>query len=363
MWLRSLQNPGDGAEFLKKERFIAGLVPQIRLKVEAGEPATYLDAERRASQKYRKLKCLEEESSLRDEMIDTRRDARATIRANPTQVTTDAIEKLNESLHNLSIHFAQAIEPRGSNSRPPPAIPERENRPRRVLQCWNCGEEGHGMNNCPYPRGEPGRPNLNYPQMYAGDPPPMRPTHVLQRPNPMAREGGPLAPAQEGVVIPPLPDPNVHVIEVTSEQLEANGVKRTRGKEKEDIPMEETSAEGAKRGKKEKVRKYRRHINLNDFAMGHGIAPYNLVRDMQAKGPAINWPQFFALCPQMRRELARAVSTRVPNNKKTSVVKIAPIDAEEDVFLALQFMSYYNDPPYPNKTPFVLWLSSLLHCI
>lgn len=137
LWLRSLQNPGDGVEFLKKERFIAGLVPQLRLKVEAGEPATYQDAERRAFQKYKKLKCLEGEASLRDEMVDARHEAQARTRVTPArvspEVTIEAIERLNESLQNLSIHFAQAIEPRGVAPRP--TIPERENRPCRVLHC------------------------------------------------------------------------------------------------------------------------------------------------------------------------------------------------------------------------------------
>lgn len=76
MWLRSLQNPGDGVESLKKERFTAGLVPQLRLKVEAEELATYQDAERRAFQKYKKFKCLEGEASLRDEMVDARHEVK-----------------------------------------------------------------------------------------------------------------------------------------------------------------------------------------------------------------------------------------------------------------------------------------------
>ena len=101
-------------------------------------------------------------------MINTRRETRATPSRVAPEVTTEAIEKLNESLHNLSIHFAQAIEPRAIAPRP--TIQERDNRPRQVLQCWNCGEEGHAMNNCPYPRGERGRPTLNYPQMYERDP-------------------------------------------------------------------------------------------------------------------------------------------------------------------------------------------------
>ena len=82
LWLRSLQNLGDGAEFSKKKHFIAGLNPQIRLKVEVGEPSTYQGTERRAFQKYRKIKFLEEEFILRNERIDTRLEAQDRIRVN-----------------------------------------------------------------------------------------------------------------------------------------------------------------------------------------------------------------------------------------------------------------------------------------
>lgn len=51
LWLRSLPNPGDGAEFLKKERFIAGLYPSLKLQVESGEPTTFDVAEARATKK------------------------------------------------------------------------------------------------------------------------------------------------------------------------------------------------------------------------------------------------------------------------------------------------------------------------
>ena len=55
LWLRSLPNPGDGAEFLKKERFIAGLLPELREKVEARFPHTFDEALEIATQKFQKL--------------------------------------------------------------------------------------------------------------------------------------------------------------------------------------------------------------------------------------------------------------------------------------------------------------------
>ena len=80
--------------------------------------------------------------------------------------TSDVIEKLNESLSNLSIHLAQTVGQKGQTKRAEEREPQR---PRRVLQCWNCGESGHRMYNCPWTRGDPGRPNLNYPAINAGD--------------------------------------------------------------------------------------------------------------------------------------------------------------------------------------------------
>ncbi|MCO5574147.1 hypothetical protein L7F22_027927 [Adiantum nelumboides] len=60
------------------------------------------------------------------------------------------------------------------------------------------------------------------------------------------------------------------------------------------------------------------------------MSPYNLIEDLQAKGPSISWPQFFALCPQVRREMAKAISTCIPK-KKGNVVRVAPVEMEDIV--------------------------------
>ncbi|MCO5557551.1 hypothetical protein L7F22_011117 [Adiantum nelumboides] len=338
-----IDNSGDGVEFLKKEQFTAGLIPTLRLKVESGDLVTYHDAERRAYQKYRKLKCLEEEPLpvLRPREVPIQVSNIAPIpvvpmaagpSTQPAMIDNEVLERLNESLTNLSIHLAQGVGSRGTIPRSPQ---ERPIRPRRVLTCWNCGEEGHGINNCPYPRGGYGQPpqQLPYPRNHANDPPPRGPITILQRPNP------PLAPIREEAPIPPLPDPGVHVVKVASvrppayvEAL-ANGIKQTRGKEKEDT-MREDSIPSGREHKREKgetsKRRRRRCINLHDFPLGHGMSPYNLIEDLQAKGPSISWPQFFALCPQVRREMAKAISTRIPK-KKGNVVRIAPVEMEDIV--------------------------------
>ena len=112
---------------------------------------------------------------------------------------------------------------------------------------------------------------------------------------------------KEGPSIPPLPEPNVHVVEVTSsspmkeKEAHANDLNWARGKEKvgEDMMVEDTSIEGRQRKKErgEASKRLQRHINLQDFPLGHGMTPYSLVEDLQSKGPPLSWPQFFALCP------------------------------------------------------------------
>ena len=145
--------------------------------------------------------------------------------------------------------------------------------------------------------------------MNAGDPP-RGPQRILQRGDPLPpQERRPLPPIQEEATIPPLPNANVNVVEVTkaqagvkksSEEMEVNGAKHTRGKEKEEVSMEEeTSPEGGKKkqNKEEKVKRHRRRINLHDFLMGHGMTPYDVIKDMQGKGPGYHVAPGFSLMP------------------------------------------------------------------
>ncbi|RYA73748.1 hypothetical protein DD595_24825, partial [Enterobacter cloacae complex sp. 4DZ3-17B2] len=75
----------------------------------------------------------------------------------------------------------------------------------------------------------------------------------------------------------------------------------------------------------------RRRNNLQDFPLGHGMAPYNLLEDMRGKGPDISWPQFLALCPHVRRDLTNAVSPRRKVKERFPVVKIAHAEMNEDI--------------------------------
>ncbi|WP_129259409.1 hypothetical protein [Enterobacter cloacae complex sp. GF14B] len=131
LWIRNVANPGDGAEFLKKERFIAGLFPDLKVKVEVGAPATFDAAQTRAAEKYRKLKCLRGEVPIED--LRPKGKSQASTSRELPEVTAEVIEKLNESLSSLSIHLAQAVDPKGQAKK----SEERDSQLRRVLQCWN----------------------------------------------------------------------------------------------------------------------------------------------------------------------------------------------------------------------------------
>ncbi|RYA44996.1 hypothetical protein DD606_25040 [Enterobacter cloacae complex sp. GF14B] len=126
------------------------------------------------------------------------------------------------------------------------------------------------------------------------------------------------------------------MVEVTNSNevdMEANGIKRGRGKGKEKEGVTSQSDHGQEKKAKEtkEAKRTRRRINLQDFPLGHGMAPYNLLEDMRGKGPDISWPQFLALCPQVRRDLTRAVSTRRKVKESVPVVKIAHAEMNEDI--------------------------------
>ena len=99
----------------------------------------------------------------------------------------------------------------------------------------------------------PRRANIPYPVMNAGDPP-RGPQCILQRAKTLPlQERKPLPIIQEEATIPPLPNANVSATEVTKvkgvpekirEEMEINGVKRTRGNE---AMEEETQPEGERK--------------------------------------------------------------------------------------------------------------------
>ncbi|MCO5590924.1 hypothetical protein L7F22_044900 [Adiantum nelumboides] len=103
---------------------------------------------------------------------------------------------------------------------------------------------------------------------------------LLQQPNAVR------PPPREVEGVPPLPDPNASVVEVTQskeDDIEANGIKRVRekGKEKEGVTSQSDHGLGKKTKETKEGKRPRHRINLQDLPLGHGMAPYNLMEDMR----------------------------------------------------------------------------------
>ncbi|MCO5574159.1 hypothetical protein L7F22_027939 [Adiantum nelumboides] len=63
-------------------------------------------------------------------------------------------------------------------------------------------------------------------------------------------------------------------------------------------------------GDKKRKSRSRRHIGVEDFPLGVGSTPYDLISDVSKQGPKISWQQLLHLSPQMRRTWFKMVSTR-----------------------------------------------------
>ena len=77
----------------------------------------------------------------------------------PTMLLEDPhmelLQRVTNQLDNLSINLVQGArvhQPQHQNGEGMPNGPRPQRQPRRSFVCYNCGEEGHGMNYCPYPR-------------------------------------------------------------------------------------------------------------------------------------------------------------------------------------------------------------------
>ena len=106
-----------------------------------------------------------------------------------------------------------------------------------MYHCHNCGEDGHGMYNFPYPRREPRAPMPIYPRPLAYRPPAPNPQGMIPpilAPIPIIAP--PLALIPTPTPTPPIPNPMVNVIRLEDKankksiQFEVMlAVKRTRG--------------------------------------------------------------------------------------------------------------------------------------
>ncbi|KAH7428075.1 hypothetical protein KP509_10G074400 [Ceratopteris richardii] len=183
--------------------------------------------------------------------------------------------------------------------------------------CYNCNEHGHGMYNCPHPCRNPG-------DMYP-----------VRRPPQYAQEQ-----QQQQANIPPIPmaqgdQRQVNVLELTEEQetMDMMPIKRTRVQDRERSQDEDSSmGTQTKKGRvgegeaSKRKRRPRRKIMMEDFPLGKGIEPYDLIEDISTQKPNITWPQLLQLSSKTRREWSKLVSTRRAKNKEINLIRANACD-------------------------------------
>ncbi|MCO5591410.1 hypothetical protein L7F22_045393 [Adiantum nelumboides] len=215
-WEASLAEGERAPNFLKKEKFLAGLFPDLQEKVKGKFPETFEEALQIARVKDRKLEYQAHTSRVEHPQGPTMADERLP----PAPTTTpedphlELLQRVTNQLDNLSINMVQGVrqqQPQPNNERMPNG-PRRQPQ-RRDYFCYNCGEEGHGMYFCPHPRNfnaqaGRGRQQVTPPR---ARPPPQIQHQILQNPQMVAqpqvlqRSVSPQPVAE----IPPLPNNNV----------------------------------------------------------------------------------------------------------------------------------------------------------
>ncbi|MCO5562882.1 hypothetical protein L7F22_016518 [Adiantum nelumboides] len=129
-WAASLQGQGGAPNFLKRDKFVEGMFPTLKEKVEAKFPQTFEEAQEIATVKFKKLLYQERKSNCVKER-------EAPISADSHQ--EDLLHKLTQQLETLTLNLVQAPT-RGQQLRDD-ARPLR--RSTQELRCWNCNETGH----------------------------------------------------------------------------------------------------------------------------------------------------------------------------------------------------------------------------
>ncbi|MCO5607231.1 hypothetical protein L7F22_061424 [Adiantum nelumboides] len=217
-WEASLAEGERFPNFLKKEKFLAGLFPDLQEKVKGKFPETFEEALQIARVKDRKLEYQAHTSRVEHPQGPTMADERLP----PAPTTTpedphlELLQRVTNQLDNLSINMVQGVrqqQPQPNNERVPNG-PRRQPQ-RRDYFCYNCGEEGHGMYFCPHPRNfnaQAGRGRQQVTPPRARPPPQIQP-QILQNPQMVAQPQvlqHPGAP-QPVAEIPPLPNNNAEV--------------------------------------------------------------------------------------------------------------------------------------------------------
>ncbi|MCO5591587.1 hypothetical protein L7F22_045574 [Adiantum nelumboides] len=341
-WAASLQGQGGAPNFLKRDKFVEGMFPTLKEKVEAKFPQTFEEAQEIATVKFTKLLYQERKSNCvkeREEVNVHQHTNNAQSRVASISADShleDLLHKLTQQLETLTLNLVQAptrgIQPRDD------ARPLR--RSTQELRCWNCNESGHGMYHCPHPRRIPGDmyPPRRPPQTVQFDVPQQPPT-ILRRPPP---------PPQPMVVVPPVREQpeergvNIIKLEEPEELNVMPAIKRTRAQERDEEMKSDTLDEPkkgkkkvkedeAESSKKKKSTRPRRVIGIDDFPLGKNLEPYDMVEDLKSQRPNITWPQLMHLSSSIRRQWPKLASTRVPKKRKEKVVKSIKSNTPKDI--------------------------------
>ncbi|MCO5550928.1 hypothetical protein L7F22_004422 [Adiantum nelumboides] len=215
-WEASLAEGERAPNFLKKEKFLAGLFPGLQEKVKGKFPKTFEEALQIARVKDQKLEYQAHTSRVEHPQGPTMADERLP----PAPTTTpedphlELLQRVTNQLDNLSINMVQGVrqqQPQPNNERMPNG-PRRQPQ-RRDYFCYNSGEEGHGMYFCPHPRNfnaqaRRGRQQVTPPR---ARPPSQIQPQILQNPQMVAQPQVlqcSVSP-QPVAEIPPLPNNNV----------------------------------------------------------------------------------------------------------------------------------------------------------
>ena len=149
-WERTLGEDEKTPDVLKKEKFMEGLHPRIRDKVRGKFPKTYEEAVLYAKTKSKKLKLLdqdlEENPCTLVPPILRQVEMAAPVKEDPQQ---ELLQHITSQLENLSLNLVQNGRGRRQGENGERRPPKNQG---RQYHCYNCGEEGHGMYYCPYPR-------------------------------------------------------------------------------------------------------------------------------------------------------------------------------------------------------------------
>ncbi|MCO5573421.1 hypothetical protein L7F22_027192 [Adiantum nelumboides] len=200
-WAASLQGQGGAPNFLKRDKFVEGMFPTLKEKVEAKFPQTFEEAREIATIKFKKLLYQERKSNCvkeREEVNVPQHTNNAQLRVASVSADShqeDLLHKLTQQLETLTLNLVQAPT-RGQQLRDD-ARPLR--RSTQELRCWNCNETGHGMYHCPHLRRISGDmyPPRRPPQTVQFDVPQQPPTIQRGPPPNQEQARGPRRQAQE----------------------------------------------------------------------------------------------------------------------------------------------------------------------